>query len=226
VAGLLLVASRATGHLSENLTAGLALFGPLFLVHVGLAVAAGRLGAALRGEDTRRVPRALVYAAAAVVILFAVWVALPTHVYPVAAANESAALGDVRNVISAQAAYASANGGYYDELRCLATPRECIPGYPPEAPSFLGEKATEKVREGYRRELRAGPAAAAEGEEAKRISPSSIRSFAYVAVPVEPGRSGHRAFCGRSDGVIVYSPDGAMPPSQDGRCPPGLEELW
>jgi hypothetical protein len=223
--GGLLIASRATGRGDEDLMAGLALFGPPVAVHLALAVAAGRLGASLRGSAVGGVPRALVYGAAAIVVLFVVWVALPTHVQPAGARNDNAALNDVRTVISAQQGYSSVNGGYYDELSCLAAPWECVPGYPPEAPAFLAEELTAEVLRGYRRELQAGPPAAVEGDEAARVSPSSMRSFAYVAVPVEPGRSGHRTFCGESGGVIRYSIDGTMPPGGGGRCPQEMEEI-
>jgi hypothetical protein len=160
-----------------------------------------------------------------VVVLFVVWVAVPSHIHTGASRNESVALGDVRTVISAEVAYASANEGYYDELACLASPWECIPGYPREAPQFLGEDLTAGVKAGYRRELRAGPPAAVEADGAARISASSVRSFAYVAVPVEPEESGYRAFCGDSDGVVRYSTDGTIPQTQDGTCPQGLEEI-
>ena len=64
-----------------------------------------------------------------------------------------------------------------------------------------------------------------EADEAAKISPSSLRSFAYVAIPAEPEKSGYRSFCGDSDGVIRYSRNGTMPRTPDGRCPQSLEEL-
>ena len=68
--------------------------------------------------------------------------------------NESAILGDLRIVISAQAAYAAANAGFYDSrLECLAKPWDCIPGYPRSAPAFLDADlaSNDYVRRGYRR---------------------------------------------------------------------------
>ncbi len=110
--------------------------------------------------------------------------------------NHSMAIGDIRSVISAQAHYAAANGGYHDTLECLATPSDCIPGYPPTDPWFMGPGdmpglATE--RRGYARSFQPGPAATPEAGEQERISPSSMTSFAYVAVPIRPFRTGMRA---------------------------------
>jgi hypothetical protein len=44
-------------------------------------------------------------------------------------AREAAAVGDLRAILSAQAAYASVNGGFYDGLGCLVDPRTCRPKY-------------------------------------------------------------------------------------------------
>ena len=44
-------------------------------------------------------------------------------------ANEASAIGDIRTVISAQAAYSSASQGGYGELRCLSEPKTCLTGY-------------------------------------------------------------------------------------------------
>ena len=42
-------------------------------------------------------------------------IAIPSLLRARVSANESATIGDIRTVISAQAAYQSANGGWYDE---------------------------------------------------------------------------------------------------------------
>ena len=64
-------------------------------------------------------------------------IAIPSLLRARVSANESATIGDIRTVISAEAAYQSANSGFYDRLTCLATPAGCIPGYPATAPTFL-----------------------------------------------------------------------------------------
>ena len=66
-------------------------------------------------------------------------IAIPSLLRARVSANESATLGDIRTLISAQAAYQSANGGFYDgSLDCLTGPDAgCIPAYPTNAPTFL-----------------------------------------------------------------------------------------
>jgi prepilin-type N-terminal cleavage/methylation domain-containing protein len=62
-------------------------------------------------------------------------VAIPSLLRARISTNESAAIGDIRAVISAEAAYASATSGFYGELPCLSLPGPCITGY--AGPSFL-----------------------------------------------------------------------------------------
>ena len=66
-------------------------------------------------------------------------IAIPLLVRARVAANESAALGDIRTLMSAQASYRSANAGFFDaNLSCLNYPfAGCIPSYPTSAPTFL-----------------------------------------------------------------------------------------
>ena len=126
--------------------------------------------------------------------------------------HESATLGDVRTVISAQAAYAASNAARYGPMECLSKPSACIPGYQEIAPTFLDSKlASGHPKSGYNRTFLPGPAA-------QGLSPSSMSSFAYVAVPIIPGESGIRAFCGDASGMICATKDGSMPLVRDGRC--------
>src|SRR5512133_1341196 len=67
-------------------------------------------------------------------------IAIPSLLRARVSANEAATIGDVRAVISAQAAYQSANGGFYaSTMSCLSAPTStgCVPGYPTNAPTFL-----------------------------------------------------------------------------------------
>jgi hypothetical protein len=147
-------------------------------------------------------------------------IAIPSLLRARMAANESAALGDIRALISAEATYASANSGYYDKLECLAQPQDCIPG--PSAPSQAmidALMANTTPRRGYEFSLHVGPAPQ---ESGKPASPSSVTSFAYVAVPVKAGNTGQRAFCGDEAGVIRFATDGSAPTIFGGRCP----ESW
>ena len=47
-------------------------------------------------------------------------IAIPSLLRARVSANEAAAIGDIRTVISAQAAYQSSNAGFYDNLPCSA----------------------------------------------------------------------------------------------------------
>ena len=125
---------------------------------------------------------------------------------------ESAIIGDIRTVISGQDAYKSANGGYYGTPECLSRPSVCIPGYPEVAPTFLDSAlASGQPQSGYERHFIAGPPAG-------KGRPSSMTSYAYVAVPIEPGKSGIRGFCGDSGETICSTSNGQMPQVKDGRC--------
>src|SRR6476660_8056116 len=57
-------------------------------------------------------------------------IAIPSLLRARVSANESATIGDIRTVISAQAAYSSTNGGLYESnWPCLVAPFTCIPSY-------------------------------------------------------------------------------------------------
>jgi type IV pilus assembly protein PilA len=145
-------------------------------------------------------------------------IAIPSLLRARMAANESGAIGDVRTMISAQASYASANGGYYDRLECLAQPQRCVPGSSAPSQAFIdAPMASTSVRRGYEFALHLGPAAPQ--ENTSPVSPSSVTSFAYVAVPVVAGRTGQRAFCGDETGVVRSAPSGIAPTILGGRCP-------
>jgi len=140
--------------------------------------------------------------------------------------GEAPAIGDARSVLSAEEVYASSNGGFYDELGCLAAPASCIPGYPTNGPPFLDlDLASLRTRSGYVRRFHPGPKPSAEEIATAKASPSSLRGFAYVLVPTKSGETGVRAFCIDHTGVICYTPDGAMPDITDGRCPPSVQSI-
>jgi hypothetical protein len=135
----------------------------------------------------------------------------------VIAANEAAVISDLRAVMSAEETYRASNGNAYDELRCLATPDSCIPGFPKEAPYFLeASLASLAPAHGYVRKFHAGPKAAA--EELQR-SPTSLTAWAYTAVPEQLGLTGQRAFCVDATGLICASDEGVEPLPADGKCP-------
>jgi hypothetical protein len=73
------------------------------------------------------------------------------------------------------------------------------------------------------RRFHPGPSLTAEEAAQAKASPSSIRGFAYVAVPEKVGETGVRAFCGDDRGVFCFTRTGVMPEIKDGRCPAACE---
>jgi type IV pilus assembly protein PilA len=140
-------------------------------------------------------------------------IAIPSLLRARLSANESAAIGDIRVLISGQGSYSGSNGGYYDTLECLASANTCIPDYGGYAP-LMDQRLLAGVKSGYRRTFYPGPPAPRDS----KISPSSITSYAFTAVPVTLGRTGIRGFCGDDTGRIYYTMDGTEPPMADGRC--------
>ena len=140
--------------------------------------------------------------------------------------NEADAIRDIRSIIQAEHSYARTNGGFFDNLDCLGAPSSCISALPPDAPAFLGaETATVSTRSGYERTFHPGPAANIDPHPRSSVSPTSISSFAYVAVPEEAQVTGRRGFCGDATGRICYTEDGSRPEPQDGHCPPSCIDL-
>jgi len=123
-------------------------------------------------------------------------------------ANESATIGDIRTVISAQAAYQSANGGWYaSTMTCLSVPTggTCIPSYPTNGPTFLDPNlAAQAPKSGYNRSF---DATAITGVNTAVSGSDSTGAYAYSAWPVTVGQSGVRAFAGDSSGVICFTPN-------------------
>jgi hypothetical protein len=131
--------------------------------------------------------------------------------------GESAAIGDSRTVISAQAAYASATGGCYGDMPCLSQPTSCIPDYPADAPVFIGTELSSLAdKDGYRRTYIPGPPA---------HIPRCFATFAYTALPTRPGRTGVRSFCADDTGIVCVNDDGAPFAVAEGRCPQGCKSL-
>ena len=141
-------------------------------------------------------------------------IAIPSLLRARVSANEAGTIGDIRSIVSAEAAYSTANGGFYDTPECLGAPAGCIPGY--AGPTFLDTSlAASTTRYGYNRTFHPGP----EAQDRKAtMSSSSLQTFAYVAVPITPGQTGIRAFCGDSSGQVCYTNDGSAPAVTQGQC--------
>ena len=152
-------------------------------------------------------------------------IAIPSFLRARVSANEAATLGDIRTVVSAQAAYQTASGGFYGPPQCLAEPQHCLPEY--SGPHFLDAKlASLEARHGYRRTFHAGPPASVTSSvPGAPFATGSLQSFAYVAVPVTTGQTGVRGFCGDSSGRICFTTDGSAPGVVEGACAPDCEEV-
>jgi prepilin-type N-terminal cleavage/methylation domain-containing protein len=141
-------------------------------------------------------------------------IAIPSLLRARVSANEAATIGDIRTVISAQAAYQSANGGWYEgTFSCLATPfTGCIPNYPTNAPTFLDTNIAGQVaKSGYARSFTAGSSPSPMNTNIS--SPTSVSSYVYQATPVNQGQTGVRGFGGDSSGILCFSTDGSAPPT-------------
>jgi len=146
-------------------------------------------------------------------------IAIPSLLRARVSANESAAIGDIRTLISAQEAYRSANGGFYESnLQCLAAPSVgCLPNYPAGSPTFLDPVlVAREPRYGYDRRFEPGRIVAV---DAALSSSTSVGEYAFVATPVRAGQTGVRSFCGDSSGLVCYRADGSDIRALGGACP-------
>jgi hypothetical protein len=124
-------------------------------------------------------------------------------------ANEMMAKADTRTIISAQMGYASENDGRYGSLACMAAPKDCNPAHAGAA--YMSAKtASLSDRQGYRRSFQLSPGAT---------------GFVYTAMPLEPGVTGARAFCGDHTGRLCFTADGREPDTKGGSCPASCTTL-
>jgi type IV pilus assembly protein PilA len=137
-------------------------------------------------------------------------IAIPSLLRARVSANEAATIGDIRTVISAQAAYHSANGGWYaSDMTCLNVPSGsgCIPNYPATGPTFLDPNlVSQRPKSGYNRTFTAGTTVAATAVSGS----SSTDAYSYTATPVTVGQSGVRSFGGDSSGIVCFKADGTQ----------------
>src|SRR5262245_23155259 len=114
-------------------------------------------------------------------------IAIPSLLRARVSANEAATIGDMRSVISAQAAYASANGGFYEaNISSLNTPSgaNCIPSYPAAAPTFLDTAiASYRAKSGYNRQ-RGSVGTTGLNCAGTTCSTNATGGYVYVATPI------------------------------------------
>jgi type IV pilus assembly protein PilA len=138
-------------------------------------------------------------------------IAIPSLLRARVSANEAAMIGDIRTVISAQAAYQGANGGWYAmNLTCLTTPSSgCIPNYSANSPTFLDSQISNaNAKQGYNRNWFPGTQA---GGLPTSVDPNSTGQYAYGGTPSVQDQTGVRGFAGDASGVICWTGDGTDP---------------
>ena len=142
-------------------------------------------------------------------------IAIPSLLRARVSANEAATVGDIRTVISGEAAYQSANAGWYDNVSCLNAPSSCLPSYPTNAPTFVDSAIGALIsKSGYDRSFQRGPSPGTINTSIS--SGSSVTAYAYVATPVTQGQTGVRGFGGDSSGVLCFTVAGAAPTVTNG----------
>jgi type IV pilus assembly protein PilA len=154
-------------------------------------------------------------------------IAIPSLLRARVSANESATIGDIRTVISAQAAYQSANGGFYaGAMSCLnaVVPGTCIPSYPTNAPTFLDSQlASQLAKSGYNRSFQSGGVVSPLNTAISGTN--STAAYAYLTSPVSVGQTGVRGFGGDHSGVLCFTTNGLAPASTTGTLDPGCSVL-
>jgi prepilin-type N-terminal cleavage/methylation domain-containing protein len=132
-------------------------------------------------------------------------IAIPSLLRARVSANEAAAIGDTRTVISAEAAYHATASGFYGSITCLATPSGCITGYSAAGPTFLDNTiaaGTTVVKNGYTRTFFETAATTAAGLT------GAADVFCYQASPTTVGKTGVRGFGGDSSGLVQTNSGG------------------
>jgi prepilin-type N-terminal cleavage/methylation domain-containing protein len=130
-------------------------------------------------------------------------IAIPSLLRARVSANEAGAIGDSRTVVSGEAAYQSANSGFYGQITCLSVPSNaaCIPNYAAAAPTFLDGSITALgTKQGYTRNF--GSTAAAGAPTA-----GSIGIFCYGSKPAVANKTGVRSFGADDSGVVGATND-------------------
>ena len=129
-------------------------------------------------------------------------IAIPSLLRARISANESGMIGDIRTVISAEAAFQSANSGFYGTIACLGTPTAvgvCIIGYPATGPTFLDQTIVGlATKSGYARSFQS--IAASTGTD----NAGDLAGFCYSGTPAS-AQGGVRAFGGDASGVLGQS---------------------
>jgi type II secretory pathway pseudopilin PulG len=134
-------------------------------------------------------------------------IAIPSLLRGRIAANETAAIGALRAINSAEASYFSTagGGGYADSLVTLGMP---CPGSEQAflSPDLMDDPA---LKSGYRITLQAAADAEAAREDCNGTT--TVSGFFVTAIPLQFARSGSRAFATNSASSIYFDPSGVAP---------------
>jgi len=161
---------------------------------------------------------ALVLVVAFILIIAAI--AIPSLLRARIAANESAAVGEIRIVVTAEETFARQNGGFYEELGCLMAPPQCRPDQLGAMPPVLDSQTFgREARHGYHFRFFPGAKPAPAVSDPTLVSPIGLVGYAYVAMPAQAGRTGIRSFCGDSSGVVCVLERPDDPALEQGACP-------
>jgi prepilin-type N-terminal cleavage/methylation domain-containing protein len=142
-------------------------------------------------------------------------IAIPALLRARISANESATIGDIRSMLSAQSAYHAA-ATVYGSPACLNAPSGagCIPSYPATAPVFLDAQLASLVaKTGYGRSFEGRPA------------PGGFGCFTYHATPTMGNVTGVRGFAGDCSGRLCYTTNGSAVVTVAQALPPGCAPL-
>jgi hypothetical protein len=214
----LAIASCVLGILSIP-TLGLAFVGALASVILGVTalVKHGRNPKEYGGRTPAIV--GIVAAALSIVVMpvlagIVAAIAIPSLLRARVVANEAAVVKDISTLVLAESSYSRQNCGFFDRVECLERPQECRKGtgFSPFVAVIPAAHA------GYVRTFHAGEAASQEDTQSRHLSPTSIRSFALTAVPIQRGQTGVRSFCGDAKGRLCLLGDGTEPAVVDGDC--------
>ena len=131
-------------------------------------------------------------------------IAIPSLLRARVSANEAGTIGDIRSVISAQAAFQSAASGWYAPISCLNTPSGCIVGYPATAPTFADATITAtSPKSGYNRSFTDG--SAPNPAPPATVLVGVLAGYCYGASPSTVGQTGVRGFGGDASGRVCQN---------------------
>lgn len=129
-------------------------------------------------------------------------IAIPSLLRARVSANEAGTIGDIRSVISAQAAFQSAANGWFAPIACLSVPGPCIIGYPAAAPTFMDPTMVAMgAKSGYNRTFIPGLVPAGLPTTLAGV----LDGYCYGAWPSSIGQTGVRGFGGDASGRVCQN---------------------